>query len=62
MSMNYVIKPENMNLSRYIEWPLSEIFWLRKEKKSDYPLYKDFVHVFEVLYKNKTRIVIRKQS
>ena len=40
----------------------SEIFWLRKEKKSDYPLYKDFVHVFEVLYKNKTRIVIKKEK
>ena len=34
----------------------SEIFWRRKEKKNDYPLDKDFVHIFEVIdekYKNR---------
>ena len=28
------------------------IFWLRKEKKNDYPLDKDFVYIFEVIYAN----------
>ena len=34
----------------------SEIFWRRKEKKNDYPLDKDFAHIFEVIdekYKNR---------
>ena len=50
-----------MNLLRYFEWPLitfRDIF-VRKEKKNDYPLDKDFVYIFEVIYEKKTRVVTR---
>ena len=51
-----------MNLSRYFEWLLFRDILAKEGKEDDYLLLKDFVHVFEVLYKNKTRIVTRKQS
>ena len=54
----------NLKISTYrdtLNGLFSEIFWLRKEKKNDFPLYKDSVRAFEVIYKNKTRIAIRKQ-
>ena len=55
-----------MNLLRYFEWPLI-IFrdiWLRKEKKNDYPLDKDFVYIFEVIYakKDQSRDKITKRN
>ena len=57
----------NLNLKISTYWDtlsglFSEIFWLRKEKKNDYPLYEDSVRAFEVICKNKTRIVVGKQS
>ena len=58
----------NINLTIWTYWDtlngllsFSWIFLLRKEKKNGYPLYKDFIHIFEVVYMKKTRIVIIKQ-
>ena len=55
-----------MNLLRYFEWPLI-IFrdiWLRKEKKNDCLLDKDFVYIFEVIYakKDQSRDKITKRN
>ena len=41
----------------------SKIFWLRKEKKNNYPLYKiSYVYLRSFFLKKKTRIVIGNQS
>ena len=50
----YGLRYLNLKISTYrdaLNGLFSEIFWLRKEKKNDYPLYKDFAQYLRLFIK-----------